>query len=116
MDGHPQPIVAITNRREVVDPAVLRRFGHVIEVPLPDLPARIHIWRLLTEGLPWEGTPDWEALAGRFPLSGGRIANAVRRAALEAVASGRSVRPADLVLAAEEEWKQDGGKTRSVGF
>ncbi|MFI5265841.1 MAG: AAA family ATPase [Chloroflexota bacterium] len=70
-------LIAATNRPELIDSAVKRRFDYVFDLPLPNDEDREAIWRLLCD----------ESLAPRMAarsdgLSGAGIAAAVRRARL----------------------------------
>jgi cell division protease FtsH len=66
MDGfHPQEgilVVAATNRKEILDEALLRpgRFDKVIHVPLPDRASRRDILRILTREKDVEEGVDWD--------------------------------------------------------
>jgi transitional endoplasmic reticulum ATPase len=81
-------VVGTTNRRDMVDPALLRpgRFDLLLEVREPDLEGRTAIFRVHLAGKPT--APDVAAadLAERTPrFSGAAIAAVCRRAALMAV-------------------------------
>jgi len=58
-------ILAATNRRDIVDPAVLRsgRFDLVFELPLPDRAARMAILKIHTRGKPLAKGVGLEAMA-----------------------------------------------------
>jgi transitional endoplasmic reticulum ATPase len=81
-------VVGTTNRRDMVDPALLRpgRFDLLLEVPLPDLAARTAIFRVHLTGKPVAPDVDAADLAAATPgFSGAAIAAACDRAALTAV-------------------------------
>jgi len=89
-------VVGTTNRRDMVDPALLRpgRFDLLLEVTLPDAAARTAIFRVHLAGKPVAGDVDAADLAAHAAgFSGAAIASACRRAALMAVR--RSVDGAD---------------------
>ncbi len=58
-------VLASTNRRDLIDPAMLRpgRFDVVIELPKPDLEARKQIFKVHTQGKPLESKISLESLA-----------------------------------------------------
>jgi len=81
-------VVGTTNRRDMVDPALLRpgRFDLLLEVSLPDADARAAIFRVHLSGKPIAAGVDVPDLAVRTSgFSGAAIASACRRAALMAV-------------------------------
>ena len=58
-------VLAATNRKDLVDPALLRagRFDFVIDLPLPDLAARREIYRAQTRNKPLDPKIDLDELA-----------------------------------------------------
>jgi transitional endoplasmic reticulum ATPase len=81
-------VVGTTNRKDMVDPALLRpgRFDLLLEVPMPDLAARTAIFRVHLKGKPVSEDVDAAALAARMPgASGAAIAAVCRRGALTAI-------------------------------
>ena len=98
MDGFNQNdgilILGATNRRDVLDSALLRpgRFDRIINVPLPDKPARIKI--LKTYGRKKNLSPDVSyELLGEFTsgFSGAQIKNLMNEAAINAAREGKTV-------------------------
>ena len=87
-------IIAATNRKDVLDSALLRpgRFDRVIAVPLPDKESRKQIFRVhtrnkqLAEGIEYEFLAELSA-----GFSGAQIKNLVNEAAILAARSGRSI-------------------------
>ena len=63
-----------------------RRFLMKIEFPVPGRDVLAKIWRAK---LPWITAEDAEALATRFPLSGGNIDNVVGLCILEKIVDNR---------------------------
>ncbi|MEF8936751.1 CDC48 family AAA ATPase [Halobacteriaceae bacterium SHR40] len=86
---HPKLIViAATNRREGIDPALLRpgRLEQHIEVPDPDEPARREILQVHTRDTPLADDVDLDALASELAgYSGADIESLVREASMRAV-------------------------------
>jgi hypothetical protein len=81
--------VLATNQRDNIDPAFARRFEAVIYFPLPSADERLRLWQqALPRGLALAPDVDLAALAHRHELCGGAIVNAVRHAALAALARG----------------------------
>ncbi len=81
-------VLAATNRLDRVDPALLRpgRFDFLVELPVPDLEARLAILRVHTRGMPLADDVDLEALAVETEdLVGADLEGACRRAALLAI-------------------------------
>jgi vesicle-fusing ATPase len=123
MDGLEQAdnlvVIAMTNRKELLDPALLRpgRFEVQIEIGLPKEEGRkqimaIHTHQMRESGLVAEGV-DFDAIATELPrVSGAEIAGLVRNAASFAV---------DRVMAASAEGDDgntivgEGGSSSSSG-
>lgn len=104
LDRHDGVVVLCTNRPEVLDRALGRRVGWTVAFPPPDAAARLAIWRATVPPTATAGRPlDFRGLAGRYPLTGGRIRNAAVRAACRAAAVGRDVDLTFLEAAAAEE-------------
>jgi ATPase family associated with various cellular activities (AAA) len=99
--------VVTTNLRHAIDPAFLRRFRFVVDVPLPAAEERLRLWaHAFPKATPVEPM-DWRALMS-LPLSGGVIRNVALGAAFRAAAEGRPV-SREMVTAelAEELRKQN---------
>jgi transitional endoplasmic reticulum ATPase len=81
-------VLAATNRRDLIDPALLRpgRFDYVIELPLPDLKAREAIFEIHARGKPLDKGVDLKALAQATEgWDGSEIEGICRRATLNAI-------------------------------
>ena len=110
MDGledNPNVVVlAATNRREVLDPALLRpgRLESHVEVPLPDEAARRAILEVHGAGKPFDDDVSIEALASETAgYSGAELEALVREASMRAIrAFAREVGPAEANERAEE--------------
>jgi cell division protease FtsH len=87
-------IVAATNRRDVLDPALLRpgRFDRQIDVPNPDIKGREMILNVHARKIPLGPAVDLRIIARGTPgFSGAELANLVNEAALMAARAGRNV-------------------------
>jgi transitional endoplasmic reticulum ATPase len=84
-------VIAATNRKDLVDPALIRpgRFDYVVEVPLPDTEARRRIFEIHLKGKPLaQDGVDVAALAAKEltdGFSGAHIEEVCRRAAMAAL-------------------------------
>ena len=104
LDRHEGVVILCTNRPDVLDKALGRRIGWTVEFPAPDVAGRLAIWRSLVPLAATGGQElDLRGLAHRYRLSGGRIRNAVIRAASRAASSGSDLNLAALEAAAQEE-------------
>jgi transitional endoplasmic reticulum ATPase len=81
-------VVGATNRRDMLDPALLRggRLSREIEIPLPDLPARRQLFGLYTRTAKMAEGVDLDDLAARTEgYSGANIKAVVNEAGLQAL-------------------------------
>ncbi|MBV9849146.1 MAG: AAA family ATPase, partial [Armatimonadetes bacterium] len=81
-------VVGATNRRDMLDPALLRggRLSREIEIPLPDLAARRQLFDLYTRTAKLADDIDLDDLAGRTEgYSGANIKAVVNEAGLQAL-------------------------------
>jgi len=81
-------VLAATNRRDIVDPAVLRpgRFDLMFELPLPDKTSRMAILKIHTRGKPLARGVGLEAMAqATNGYSGADLAALCNKAALLAI-------------------------------
>lgn len=89
-------VLGATNRRDMLDPAVLRpgRFDEIVEIPLPQKTDRKEIFKVHLRGKPVVSSVDQDELASRTDgFSCAQIAAICNRAALMAVR--RAVKAAD---------------------
>jgi len=112
---HPNLVVlAATNRKEGIDPALLRpgRFEQHIEVPNPDEAARRKILEVHTRGTPLADGVDLTAVAADTPgYSGAELEALVREASMRAIREvadtvdpGEANERADEVLVGPEQF------------
>lgn len=88
IEDFPGTVILATNLRSNIDEAFSRRFQSVIYFPMPDKELRAELWRKMLPG-EWlgENVNELIAIAADTELSGGSIANVVRRCALYMVNS-----------------------------
>jgi cell division protease FtsH len=85
-------ILAATNRRDVLDPALLRpgRFDRQVQVPNPDIKGRDQILQVHARKVPLGPDVDLRIIARGTPgFSGADLANLINEAALAAARIGR---------------------------
>ena len=104
---HPNLVVlAATNRKEGIDPALLRpgRFEQHIEVPNPDEAARRKILEVHTRGTPLADGVDLTAVAADTPgYSGAELEALVREASMRAIREvADTVDPGEVTERADE--------------
>src|SRR3954467_8488500 len=84
-------LIAATNRRDILDPALLRpgRYHRQVVVDRPDRKGRIRILEVHTRGKPLAKQVELDALAAQTPgFTGADLANLVNEAALLAARHG----------------------------
>ncbi|HWL42196.1 MAG TPA: AAA family ATPase [Ilumatobacter sp.] len=106
-----------SNLRANLDEAFLRRLDFVITFPEPTPAERRRLWEVhLPPTLPRAVDVDVGALAERFTLSGGEIANAARAAGHLAVRDDGRVSMLHLVQAVAHEYDKAGRLLRADDF
>lgn len=98
-------VLAATNRRDILDPALLRpgRFDRQITVNYPDLEGRIEILKVHAKNKPVEADVDIENIAKRTPYAtGADLANIMNESALQAAREGRETISQQNVIDAVE--------------
>lgn len=103
-------VLGATNRRDLLDPAILRpgRFDRLVEIPPPDQAGRKQIFAVHLRNKPLAAEPDLDELAALADgFSGADIEAVCRNAALEAVrqvieaGGGQCVEEASIAITAE---------------
>ncbi|GMV38444.1 MAG: hypothetical protein AMXMBFR64_01600 [Myxococcales bacterium] len=109
-------VLLTTNLMSALDDAVMRRILFRIHFPEPDADLRARIWRtLVPRQVPLGDDVDFEELGERFELAGGRIKNAVLRAAYRASAEcPRLLCQRHLVRAGVDESRAAGKVVRDL--
>ncbi len=109
--------VLTTNLQENIDEAFLRRFGSVIEFPMPSADQRLRLWqRAIPKGAPRNDDLDLPAIANQFILAGGSIVNAAINACILASTDGESVGMRHIVTAVAQELVKMGKQVTRVHF
>lgn len=92
IEDFPGTVILATNLKSNIDEAFSRRFQSVIYFPMPDEEHRAALWRsMLPKEWLGDGAEELIAAAARTELSGGSIANAVRRCAITMIGSGQGM-------------------------
>jgi cell division protease FtsH len=87
-------VIAATNRRDVLDNALLRpgRFDRIINVPLPDKPSRSSILKVHMQNKTFEDNIELDSVAEMTAgFSGAQIKNLINEAAINAVRDSKTV-------------------------
>ena len=87
-------VMAATNRRDILDPALLRpgRFDRQVTVNYPDLEGRVEILKVHSRGKKLDADVDLENIAKRMPFSSGAdLENVMNEGALLAVRRRKKV-------------------------
>jgi len=110
VEDFPGVVILASNLRGNIDEAFARRFQGAVYFPMPDAEQRLRLWQGMFPDLArLDAGVDLAALAERFELAGGAIANAVRYAAIRATRAGRSsVLQDDLQQGATKELIKEG--------
>lgn len=109
--------ILTTNLQENIDEAFLRRFGAVVEFPLPDAVARKTLWeRAIPAGAPRDPNLDLGYVAQHFHIAGGAIVNAGINACILASARRQSVGMPHVVEAIARELIKMGKQVNRVHF
>ena len=119
IERHTGVVLLATNLHECLDRALGRRLTYQIHFSFPGAAARTAIWRrLLPATVPLREELDLIRLGRRFGISGGRIKNAVFKAAFRAANADTCVTQRLLEEAATEELRAAGGvgEQRVLGF
>jgi AAA+ superfamily predicted ATPase len=109
--------VVTTNLQENIDEAFLRRFGAVVEFPMPTPPEREKLWdRAIPEYAPRAPDLDIPYLARQFVLAGGSILNAAINACIVAASKEQAVGMPHCIEAIARELYKMGKQVNRVHF
>ncbi len=109
--------IITTNLQENIDDAFLRRFGAVVEFPLPTPRERLRLWeRSIPKGAPRAQDLELEYVAKKFPVAGGAIINAAINACITAASDGQPVSMKHILIAMARELHKNGKQINRVHF
>jgi len=109
--------ILTTNLQENIDEAFLRRFGAVIEFPLPSVEERRRLWeRAIPPRAPRSDDLDLQLLARQFHIAGGSIINASINACIRAASENEPVGMRHCVYAVAREMYKAGKQVNRVHF
>jgi AAA+ superfamily predicted ATPase len=109
--------VLTTNLQENIDEAFLRRFGAVIEFPMPGVNERRELWtRAMPKHAPRSDDLDIDILSEQFVLAGGNIVNSAINACIIASARKEPVGMSHAVEAIARELVKMGKQVSRVHF
>jgi SpoVK/Ycf46/Vps4 family AAA+-type ATPase len=109
--------IITTNLQENIDDAFLRRFGSVIEFPMPTPTEREILWdRFFPEYAPRAADLDILYLAKQFHLAGGSIQNAAINACIVAASEKSDVNMRHAIVAVARELYKMGKQVNRVHF
>jgi len=106
IENFPGVVILATNLARTLDKALDRRIDIAVEFPVPDAALRRELYRrCVPKQAPLAKDVNFDALARKYPLSGGAILNVVRQAMRTALKRGRRHRITqdDFVRAADRE-------------
>ncbi len=98
-------VIGCTNRRDILDPAVLRpgRLDRLIEVPLPDEQGREEIFKIHTKSMNLKGVSNGNIIRKMKDFSGAEIKAVCTEAGYFAIREGRDyVTPDDFLKAIDK--------------
>ncbi len=109
--------ILTTNLQENIDEAFLRRFGAVIEFPMPTAAERAKLWaRAFPDATPKADDLDLDHLAKQFIIAGGSIVNSAINAAILASRDDEPVGMKHAVMAVARELMKMGKQVSRVHF
>jgi AAA+ superfamily predicted ATPase len=109
--------ILTTNLQENIDEAFLRRFGAVVEFPMPNADQRLELWqRAIPKGAPRGDDIELSYIADQFILSGGPIVNAAINGCILAATEGSPVCQRHVVRAVGMEMIKMGKQVNRVHF
>jgi len=109
--------ILTTNLQENIDEAFLRRFGAVIEFPMPSPVEREALWnRAIPDMAPRGDDLDLSYMAKQFSLAGGSIINASINACVVAASEGSPVCMKHVIFAVARELYKMGKQINRVHF
>jgi len=109
--------ILTTNLQENIDEAFLRRFGAVVEFPMPSPAERLLLWqRAIPRNAPKGDDLDLEYISSQFIIAGGSIVNAAISACVLAATEGAPVHMRHVIRAVGQELMKMGKQVNRVHF
>ena len=109
--------ILTTNFQENIDEAFLRRFGAVVEFPMPSPVERLKLWaRAIPEQAPKDPDLDLAKLARQFNIAGGNIISAAINGCIIASTRREAVGMRHIVEAIARELVKMGKQVSPVHF
>jgi SpoVK/Ycf46/Vps4 family AAA+-type ATPase len=109
--------ILTTNFQDNIDEAFLRRFGAVIEFPMPSPTERLHLWtRAIPTAAPKDPDLDIPKLARQFNIAGGNIISAAINGCIIASTRREKVAMRHIVEAIARELIKMGKQISPVHF
>lgn len=109
--------ILTTNLQENIDEAFLRRFGAVIEFPMPGVEARKQLWqKAIPSGAPRDPDLDLDVIARQFIIAGGNIVSSAINACIIASSRREPVAMRHVVEAVAREMVKMGKQVSRVHF
>lgn len=117
MESYNGVTILATNLRGNLDEAFFRRLQFAVDLPFPEAPDRLRIWKaLFPPGVPQAPDLDLELMAQRFKFAGGNIRNVLVSAAYLAAADGGMLKMAHLLHGARREFQKMGRMVNPSDF
>ncbi len=109
MEEYEGIVILATNYIQNIDDAFKRRLSFRIDFLLPDAENRKILWqKAFPEQARFEGTPDYDFLAGQFELSGSQIKSIALQAAFFAAEAGGGISMREIIRALLMEFDKTG--------
>jgi AAA+ superfamily predicted ATPase len=109
--------ILTTNLQENIDEAFLRRFGAVIEFPMPTSAQRLALWqRAIPDNAPTSDDLDLQELSDNFIIAGGNIVSSAINACIIAATRGEPVGQRHAIEAVARELIKMGKQVSRVHF
>ena len=109
IETYPGIVILASNFRKNLDEAFMRRLQVIVELGLPGEEERATIWRgIWPADAPLADDFDADELARRFEISGGHIRNIAVAAAFAAAEAGTAIGMAEILCAAQSEYRKIG--------
>lgn len=116
MENFSGMVILTTNREVVIDTAFERRLLLKLKFDLPPAEIRAKIWESFLKDCARLSPEVNFTELGHFPISGGKIKNAVIKAVMRCAKENMSVTMPVLIQAVEEEIKSSFEKEKEMGF